>query len=120
MSSTTSFYANMNSENDATRVASIVKRMAANRTPDYPTEIERFVAGIEIDGNTLKIENSYSLMCCTFCEWIPQIMMEIAMWDFGAFTMEAWHESESCGYEAQCNGRVFKNGKFRMSFYQHE
>ena len=94
--------------------------MAADRIPDYPTEIDKFVAGIEVEEKTVKVDENYSLMSNTFCEWIPQIMMAIARCGFGAITMEAWFVSESCGYEAEFSGRVFKNGKFRMNFNEHD
>ncbi len=120
MSSRTNLYINLNNNDDANKVASIMKRMAAERIPDYPTEIDKFVAGIEVEEKTVKIEENYSLMSNTFCEWIPQIMMEIARGDFGAITMDAWYVSENCSYEAEFSGRVFKNHKFRMSFNEHD
>ncbi len=120
MSAYMNLFINLNKKSDAKKVVTIIKDMAAKRTPDYPSEIDKFVAGIEIDGNTVKVEYNYSLMSNTFCEWIPQIMMEIARRNFGEVTMEAWFVSENCSYEAEFSGRIFKNHKFRMSFSEHE
>ena len=120
MSASTEFVIRMNSENDANRAVSIIKEVASKRVPEYPTEIDRFVNGIKVNSNNVELLENYSLTCNSFCEWIPQIMMEIARWDFGTITMEAWHFSESCGYVGHFEGRVFKNGKFRMSFSQHD
>lgn len=120
MSAYINFIANLNSTEDANKVAMIVKEVSSRRTPDYPTEIVKFIEGIVVDGNTVKIEDNYSLMCPTFRELIPQIMIEIARNNFGAITMDAWFTSESCGYEADLSGRVFKNGKLRMNFFEHE
>ncbi len=118
MSATVNFIANMNNNEDANKVAVIMKEVASMRTPEYPKEIIKFMDGIVVDGNTVKIEDNYSLMSATFCELISQIMKEIARHSFGAITMDAWYTSYNCGYEADFCGRVFKNGKFRMSFSQ--
>ncbi len=110
----------MNSNEDANKVADIMKEIASKRAPEYESELEDFIAGIVVDGNTVKVEDCYSLMSNTFCEIIPQIMMAIARCSFGPITMDAWFYSCNCGYEAEFNGRIFKSGKFRMSFNEHE
>ena len=120
MTASTDFIIKMNNNEDAIKAAAIMERIASNRAPETPNEMSRFIEGIVIDGNNVKVEDNYSLMSCTFCELIPQIMMEIARYNFGAITMEAWYCSYNCGYEAEFSGRVFKNGKFRMSFKEHE
>ena len=120
MSASTDFVINMNSAEDANKVVSIMKNIAAQRTPDYPTEIEKFIADITVEGSTVKVEDSYSLMSPTFREMGFQIMTEIGRHNFGAFTMQAWFTSYNCGYEAEFSGRAFKNGKYRISFSEHE
>lgn len=120
MTASTDFIIKMNNNEDANKAAAIMKRIASRRAPETPNEMNNFIAGIVVEGNTVKVEDNYSLMSQTFCEMIPQIMMDIARFDFGAITMEAWYCSYNCGYEAEFIGRVFKNGKFRMSFHEHE
>ena len=110
----------MNNNDDANKAAAIMKEIASERTPEYPKEIEKFIAGITVEDNIVKMEDNYSLMSNTFSELIPHIMEEIAKNNFGAITMEAWFTSYSCSYEAECKGRVFKNGNFRLKFSVHE
>ena len=119
-SATTDFIINLNNNNDANKVASIMKEVASRRIPEYENEISKFIAGITVDGNKVMVEENYSLMSCTFCELVPQIMMAIAMNHLGEIYMEAWFTSYNCGYEAEFIGRVYKNGKFKMSFNEHE
>ena len=109
-----------NSNEDANKATSIMKETASKRTPEYPTEIEKFIADITVDGNTVKVDESYSLMSDTFSELIPQIMRNIADHGIKAITMEAWFTSLNCGYEAEFCGRVFKNGNCRTSFKEFE
>ena len=110
----------MNNVEDANKAVSIIKEVVAKRTPEYPTEISKFIADITIEGNNVVIDESYSLMSNTFCELMPRIMWEIGKYNFGAITMDAWFTSSNCGYEADISARVFKNGKLRISFSEHE
>ena len=120
MSASMDFIVRTNNEKEANLVVSIIKNMAAKRIPDYPNEIDQFVAGIKVNDNVVEIKYNYSLTSNTFCEWIPQIMLSISRYDIGAITMDAGFFSESCGYEARISGRIFKNHNFRMSFNEHE
>ena len=119
MSAYTIINFNMNNNDAAVKTTEIIKRVAAKRTPEFETEIEAFTSSLKIEENVITGESD-SLSSNTFCELIPQIMMEIARYNFGVSTMTAVHVSCSCGYEAVFNGRIFKNGKFRMSFHEHE
>ena len=119
-SASTDFVIKMNSVEDANKVVAIMKETAAERTPEYPTEISKFIEGIIVDGTTVKVEDSCSLMSNTFCELTYAIMRRIGRYNFGAITMDAWFTSFNCGYEADFRGRVFKNGKLRISFSEHE
>ena len=120
MSASMDFIVKTNNEKEANLVVSIIKDMAAKRIPEYPSEIDQFVAGIKVNYNVVEVKYSYSLTSNTFCEWIPQIMLRISRCDIGAITMDAGFFSESCGYEARFSGRIFKNHKFRMDFTEHE
>ena len=119
-SATTNLTIITNSVEDANRAVAIIKDVVAERTPDYPKELDKFIADIVVDGNTVKIEESYSLMSNTFCELIPQIIRRITKYDFGAFTAEAWYTSFNSDYEAEFSARVLKNGKLKISFSEHE
>lgn len=110
----------MNCVEDANKAVSIMKEIASKRTPDYPNEISKFLDDIVIDDTTVKVEESYSLMSNTFCELIYEIMRIIAKYNFGPITMDAWYDSYDSGYEASFSGRVYKNGKFKLSFSEHE
>ena len=120
MSATTNMTIKLNNNTDANKAAAIMKEVASKVTPDYPTEISKFVADITVEDCTVKVEESYSLMSCTFCDMIPQIMRAIAKNGFGPITMEAWFTSFSSDYEAEFSGRVYKNGKFTMTFSEHD
>ena len=111
---------NMNSNEDANTVADIIKEVASKREPESPNELKHFIADIEVKENVVIVEDSCSLFSNTFCEMIPQIMIDIARRSFGPITMNAWFYSCNCGYEAEISGQIFKNGKFKMSFNDHE
>lgn len=89
MSDNVDLFINLNDKNDADKVLTIIKREASKITPEYPTEIERFIDGIQVEGNTVKTEANYSLVIGSFFELMPKIMMEIAVGSFGPITMEA-------------------------------
>ena len=116
----TDFIIKTNSAQDANKVVSIIKCVASERTPEYPNEITKFIDDISVDNTTVKVEYSYSIMDSTFCELVPQIMRRIARYDLREITMDAWFTSCNCGYEAEFSGRIFKNGKLRISFQEHE
>ncbi len=120
MTATTNIIINMNNKEDANKAAEIMKETASKRTPETLNEINNFISGITVKDNSVIVDESYSLMSNTFCELIPQIMMNIVRHGFGAITMEAWFTSYSCGYEAEFTGKVFKSGKYRMTFKEHE
>ncbi len=109
----------MNNNEDAMKAAEIMKNVVSSRSIESEQQRESFISCIKVE-NSEVTANGYSFLSNTFCEIIPQIMMEIARWNFGAVKMFAGHYSESCGYEAEFEGRIFKNGKFRMSFHEHE
>ena len=111
---------NMNSNEDANTVADIIKEVSSKREPESPNELKHFIADIEVKENVVIVEDSCSLFSNTFCEMIPQIMIDIARRNFGPITMNAWFYSCNCGYEAEISGQIFKNGKFKMSFNEHE
>ena len=119
-SATTNLSIVLNSVDDANRAVVFIKDVVAERTPDYPNELDKFIADIVVDGNTVKVEESYSLMSNTFCELVPQIIRRIAKNDFGAFTAEAWYTSFNSDYEAEFSAKVFKNGKLKINFSEHD
>ena len=119
MSAYTMMNFKMNNNEDAMKAAEIVKNVVSNRATEYAKQAEAFISCIKVEENEVKA-NGYSFRSYSFCEIIPQIMMEIARYNFGAVKMFAGHYSESCGYVAEFNGRIFKNGNFRMNFREHE
>lgn len=119
MSAYTNIRFRLNSPKDAERANQILQSTAAKRTPEFGDEIKSFISNIEVEGNEID-GTSYSLSSNTFCELIPQIMMQIARCNFGTITMDAAHCSCSGGYEAVFNGRTFKNGSFRLTFKENE
>ena len=109
----------MNDNASAMKAAEIMKNVVSTKAEEYGKQAEVFISHIKVEKNEVTA-NGYSFLSYSFCEIIPQIMMEIARYNFGAVKMFAGHYSESCGYEAEFNGRVFKNGNFRMKFREHE
>lgn len=116
----TNFVIKMNNREDANRVAAIMKEITSRRTPDYPTENDKFIEGIVIDGKEVRLEDNFSLTSNSFRELIPQIMTDIAGHSFVSIKMEAWYTSCNCGYEAEYLGRISKSGEFTMSFNEHD
>ena len=109
----------MNNNEDAMKAAEIVKKVVCSRASEYAKQAEAFISCIKVEESEVTAD-SYSFLSYSFCEIIPQIMMEIARYNFGASKMFAGHYSESCGYEAEFKGQIFKNGNFRMNFREHE
>ena len=102
-------------EEQAIKVANIMKRIASERTPEFKAELTTFIFDIKINENVVEINDSCSLISNTFCEMVPQIMFAIGRYDFGRISMDAYYYSCNCGYEATCIGRRFKNGNIRIS-----
>lgn len=119
-SASTTIKFKMKDTKDAVAAAAIMRSIASQRKPEYPNELKKFIDAIEIDENTVRVEDSYSLMSSTFNEMIPQIMLGIAMRPIGKSTMKAWFMSFDCGYGSDFVGKISKSGEFTMSFNQHD
>ena len=104
----------------AHKAVEIIEDIAANRTPVFETELSTFIADIEIKENIIDVDSSCSLMSETFCEMVPQIMRTIGRHNFGKVTMNAYYFSCNCGYEANCTGKRFKNGKVRVTLEESD
>lgn len=119
MSAYTMINFKMNNNEDVMKAAEIMREVVSSRSIESEQQRKSFISCIKVEDSEVTA-NGYSFLSNTFCEIVPQIMMEIARYNFGAAKMFAGHYSESCGYEAEFEGRIFKNGKFRMRFHEHE
>lgn len=120
MNATINLLIKMNSNKDATSAVSVITEIALKRTPESPNEINNFLDGIVVEGSTITARDNYSLMSCTFRELIPQIMTELARYNFGSICMDACYQSYNCGYEAVFKGLILKSGKCKTSFIEIE
>ena len=110
----------METKEHAIKAVEIIENIAADRTPEFETELTTFIEDIEIKENVIEVDSSCSLMSSTFCEMLPQIMRTIGHYNFGKIKMDAYFFSCNCGYEASCTGRRFRNGNIRVSLTESE
>ena len=110
----------METKEQAVKAVEIIKDIATNRTPEFETELTTFIEDIEIKENVVEVDSSCSLMSNTFCEMMPQIMRSFGWHDLGKVRMNAYYFSCNCGYEANCTGKRFKNGKVRVTLEESE
>lgn len=118
MSTSINLLIKMNNNRDAMSAAGIITAIASKRVPESPNEIKKFLDGVVVKGHTVTVTDNYSLMSCTFRELIPQIMTELAKCQFGSISMNAFCQSFSCGYEAEFNGLIEKNGELKTSYIE--
>ena len=110
----------METKEHAIKAVEIIENIAADRTPEFETELTTFIEDIEIKESVIEVDSSCSLMSNTFCEMMPQIIRSIGLYDFGKITMNAYYFSCNCGYTANCTGKRFKNGKVRVALEESE
>lgn len=120
MNSSTNIIIKTNNNQNAKTTAALIREIASSRIPETPNEMKKFINGIVVENNLVKIEKNYSLFSCSFRELMPQIMTKLAKNNLCAISMKAYYDSFNCGYKAKYIGQLSKDGKIRMFFEESE
>ena len=84
----------------ATKAVEIIKGIAAKRIPEYPEELTEYIADLVARGNTVMVEESYSLLGDTFLELTSDIIKACVVLTQSSFEVDAWQYSCNCGYSS--------------------